>query len=907
MFDEHFNPPPSVASPVPTVVASEPANSTGSSSSTPVDQDAPSPNNDPFFGVPIPYPNSKESSTRDVIPTKIFKVKLDELGGVLKNKARLVAMGYHQEETAFLNGILREEVYVSQPDGFVDQDNPNHVYKLKKALYGLRQAPRAYPRGIFLNQSKYAIEIIKKYGMESSDPVDTLMVEKTKLDEDPQWKAVDSTRYRRMISSLMYLTSSRPDIVFAVCMCAWYQAKPTKKHLHTLIMPVAKIPEDVLLETMALDSTKFLCTAITRVLLLYDVSASNVPDLSIFTLDTISSKSKWKMMWLSYTLSEQNINLRIDDSISETVTHRFTLTVLSALGRSVQEKTQLSRSRCMNILREVKSQFKFLSETLQDFGTMPIFKRTFSQDLDLLEQHLTKDILSQTDCKTILTKLRTTFENAFNSEFKERMQKYTRFNAQSFKDAMIFNMDSIGKYMLEIILHQQRTPHLLKQKKLMQTQKDHSNPIPTLNVDSVVIQNTCSKKYDNKYFFEYTRIEVKHFRDTLLQHIGNVKKSVAERTRHKRQYDIRVNKSQMQTQKSKIDTGKAVDVDLVVTKSSGTESEVQDDNSRSGNETDTDDVDIRPIYDEEPMAKVQLTAKCNIFAIGQQHTEQLEIINKVDANNNLSRPVTQYYLPKRRESIFAKPDHMIASSESRNRSKNMQIFSSNDMVHNHYLDEAWKKTQERDRNSKTSVMPSAGFHSTSDGSKLKPRSTNHSTRSLPVSKSSCVTITVVHKADHSKSSSSFSDSKHFFCSTCHKCVFNANHDACITKLLKEVNSHAKIQSHKTRNRNKPVDQKSHTQIPSRQIFIGHRFSLYKTSVVYEKTSLRSDLSKVDSEPPHGFNVDISKINECKQTLDLSASTSLNVQKEQSLDLSASTLCNVIKKNLRVWLLKKLIS
>nr|GEU58384.1 copia protein [Tanacetum cinerariifolium] len=159
-------------------------------------------------------------------------------------------------KTAFLHGTLKEDVYVCQPEGFIDADHPSHVFKLKKALYGLKQAPRAWydELSLFLLQnhffkgtidltlfirrfdnnilvSIYVLEILKKYGMESCDSVGTPMEIRYKLDLYQNGTLVDATKYRSMIGALMYLTSSRPDIVHATCLCARYQAKPTEKHL----------------------------------------------------------------------------------------------------------------------------------------------------------------------------------------------------------------------------------------------------------------------------------------------------------------------------------------------------------------------------------------------------------------------------------------------------------------------------------------------------------------------------------------------------------------------------------------------------------------------------------------------------------------------------------------------------
>nr|GEU86824.1 retrovirus-related Pol polyprotein from transposon TNT 1-94 [Tanacetum cinerariifolium] len=224
----------------------------------------------------------------------LWKNKKDEDQTVIRNKVRLVAKGYAQEEgidfeesfalvarledvrifiayaahksfliyqmdikTSFLNGSLKEEVYVAQPDGFVDPDHPKKVYRLRLALYGLKQAPRAWynklskfltskgftkglqiyqsPSGIFINQAKYTLDILHKHGMDKGQSFGTPMVIKPKLNANLSGNPVDQTDYCSKIRSLMYLTSSRPDIVQASAIaisCNLVQHSRTK-HIHT--------------------------------------------------------------------------------------------------------------------------------------------------------------------------------------------------------------------------------------------------------------------------------------------------------------------------------------------------------------------------------------------------------------------------------------------------------------------------------------------------------------------------------------------------------------------------------------------------------------------------------------------------------------------------------------------------
>ncbi|GKC13612.1 retrovirus-related pol polyprotein from transposon TNT 1-94 [Tanacetum coccineum] len=160
----------------------------------------------------------------------IFKVKLDEYDGVLKNKARLVAKGYRQKER-----IKFEESFAP-----VARSEAIRIF-LAYAAHKNMVVFQMDVKMTFLN-----VIFKEEYGLDQCDVVDIPMVGQSRLDENPNGTPVNPTYYRGMVESLIYLTASRPDLLFVVCMCAQYQSKPTEKHLTAMLtMQFAKIQDVV--------------------------------------------------------------------------------------------------------------------------------------------------------------------------------------------------------------------------------------------------------------------------------------------------------------------------------------------------------------------------------------------------------------------------------------------------------------------------------------------------------------------------------------------------------------------------------------------------------------------------------------------------------------------------------------
>nr|GEV27390.1 hypothetical protein [Tanacetum cinerariifolium] len=176
----------------------------------------------------VDLPNGKKA-----IGTKwVFRNKKDERGIVVRNKARLVM----DVKSAFLYVTIEKEVYVCQPPGFEDPHFPNKVYKVEKALYDLHQALRAWYETLstYLLENRFRRGTIDKTLFILKDRVSTPMEPNKALIKDAEAEDVDVHLYRSMIGSLMYLTASRPDIMFVVYACAKFQVTPKTLHLHAV-------------------------------------------------------------------------------------------------------------------------------------------------------------------------------------------------------------------------------------------------------------------------------------------------------------------------------------------------------------------------------------------------------------------------------------------------------------------------------------------------------------------------------------------------------------------------------------------------------------------------------------------------------------------------------------------------
>nr|GFB29297.1 retrovirus-related Pol polyprotein from transposon TNT 1-94 [Tanacetum cinerariifolium] len=268
MFDKYLDPPRADRPGFPAPAVQPPVSSAGTPLSTTIDQDAPSPHispsssapqshslppgvlaepyfmedhnvasvdNNPFVNVFALEPHSDASSSGDISSTEspyAPRAWYDTLSRFLldssfsKGAIDPTLFTHKTGKHILLVRIYVDDIIFASTDP-KDCDMFSNEMSSKFQMYMMGQMSfllglqvSQSSGGIFINQSKFALEILKKFGIDSCDSVDTPMVDRLKLDEDLSGTPVDQTRFRSMVGSLMYLTASRPDLVFAICMCA---------------------------------------------------------------------------------------------------------------------------------------------------------------------------------------------------------------------------------------------------------------------------------------------------------------------------------------------------------------------------------------------------------------------------------------------------------------------------------------------------------------------------------------------------------------------------------------------------------------------------------------------------------------------------------------------------------------
>ncbi|GJT31521.1 hypothetical protein Tco_0921940 [Tanacetum coccineum] len=405
---------------------------------------------------------------------------------------------------------------------------------------------------------------------------------------------------------------------------------------------------------------------------------------------------------------------------------------------------------------------------------------------------------------------------------------------QTFTESLLLNLDNLEKQ--------------LDREEFQETKSIGAFRVLMKQFQTFINFRYCFDDFDGamirKSFLEYTRTEIQQFRDTLIQHMKSVKKSIDERAQHKRENNRRVNDRVMQSKEGKVDSSTALDAGLVVTESNETESERHVSSSRSGKDTHAEDADINSVNDKQPLAEVQLTVQHDTLANEQQHSVQSEpiydthLLEKVDRNTI--------------------PDSTNMCHRGGEIEQNAEKCQDNEKLHkeNEHLKQTYKdlydsikKTRVQTKDHNDSLI--AQINKVNSRAKIQPNKTRNSNK--PVDPTS-----------HTQKPGRKIVTGHSF----------------------------------SPNKSSAVHEKTNTpRSYLRWIPTGRIFNTAGLKWVPTGTTFTSSTTKVDCELPNGSNDCITNPYKCDQTLNVSAGT---------LNLSAGTFCNPEKERLRVCLLKKVI-